>query len=225
MKNLRFSFLMPSLAVIANLLAAAPTYAANGDFVGCWDGTFAYNTTNILQVADGFEVSLKGSTLRGDAIKTVDGFEFRLQGEAEEFIWHTGLGVYIKFPAGACQIDVQAQTAHCQAQLAEPVRYRSAFVTWQQLDIDFNGRTSAPIVHMGFDNDLVAISYDVSTQGAQAAFTTQARDGSQSISRVTIVRGDFGEDPGLRCNLSSDITNGFLQASFPERLRAYLAQP
>ena len=74
-------------------LSSAAVYGQEGFRQNCWDGTFAYNTLNVEQVSDGFEVSLSGSQLK-------------MVSDDDSFNWNPQ-DIYVKFPTDACQIESQ----------------------------------------------------------------------------------------------------------------------
>ena len=217
----KWSILLAGLTIS---IASNGASAADAAFVGCWDETFAYDIANILQVDDGFEITMNGSTLHGDPIRTHDGIEFQLDSPTDDrFLWHSELGLYVKLPPGSCAIDTAGQTVHCQATIPAATSFRTAYVTWRQSDIDMNRTTGAPIVGMATSGELTQVSFDLSEQGAKISLTSS--DG-QSHTVTKSVRIDPYENTNrLICNLVRDGTNNYLTRGFPDRLRAYLQRP
>src|SRR4051812_36865098 len=64
--------------------------------LNCWDGTFAYNSINVVAVDDGYEVSFQGSHL-GDFILSRNAMLVSQRFEK--------MNLHVKFPRGACIVD------------------------------------------------------------------------------------------------------------------------
>lgn len=206
---------------LASFAISSRSMAAPQNFVGCWDGTFAYNLANVLEVNDGFEITINGSQLSGDPIVTQDGITFVLQRTEENaFVWHTGLGLYVKIPPGGCRLDSANGTASCQASIPEARSYRSAFVTWDQSDIDFSGQGSSPIVPLATRGTLKSVEFSLSRTGASLVLTSVDEQGSAHPQSVMIE--PFSMEGALICSMGRDSDNSFLRREFPDRLRTYL---
>lgn len=205
-------------ATFAVCLAPSLSYGAAGDFVGCWDQTFAYNLVNILQVSDGFEVTLNGSQLAGDDIQTIDGVRFNLGKNPGDFQWHTGLGIYVKFPAGSCHVDVGHQTASCRATLQEVDQGRRIFVTWEQSDISRRGQ---PVVPFSAPGDVTSIELKLSAAGGVFSYDYTNADSTTATGWIGV--NPYLHEGGLTCGLTLDPqSESGLTRHFPDRLLQYL---
>ena len=78
-----------NMVIAAGIFLSGVSFAESSYRLNCWDGSFAYNTVNVLKTTEGFEVSLTGSTL--------------LQSE-EDFNWNP-VTVHALFPTESCVVD------------------------------------------------------------------------------------------------------------------------
>lgn len=196
---------------------------ASDNLLRCWDETFAYNTIQLDEVEDAYEMVLTGSRLSGDDIRTVNDLIFSLS--SDEFGWHPGFGVLVRFPKGDCQVDAVGLRAQCDWRLVGDHNFMSkVFVTYKSGDITaawpFNsvivplspGRSGGPVQR---------IWVDISATTGHIKIQTEDENGTPSVQTVAATDSQVGPSGRpLTCGFGPQAPT--IDISFPERLRDYL---